>query len=234
LERGLDIIQAGGGQGGTETRTSEGHSINSFYGYVQAGIFQSVEEIQNAPTQANAAPGDIRFADLNNDGVINESDRTYIGNFMADKMVGVNASMRYKNFDFSLAINGDFGRYQTIFAPGFAAARAAESTNIMWAERWTGPGTSNFVPRIVGGDPNNNSRSSDFWVRKQDFMRIQNVQFGYNFSNVVERVGFNKLRLYVAAQNLFTFTDWPGFDPETTANAYPLSRSIFMGLNLGF
>jgi TonB-linked SusC/RagA family outer membrane protein len=233
LDSGLDIIQAGGGQGGTSTRTTEGQAINTFYGYVQEGVFQTAEEIQNAPTQTNAAPGDIRFSDLNNDGVIDDNDRTFIGNFMADKMFGFNANMKYKNFDFAIAINGDFGRHQTIFAPGFAAARAAESTNIMWADRWTGSGTSNFVPRIVGGDPNNNSRSSDFWVRKQDFIRIQNVQLGYDLSNRVERTGLNKLRVYVAAQNLATFTDWPGYDPETTANAYPLSRSVFVGLNLG-
>lgn len=235
LNKGLDIIQAGGGQGGVETRTSEGHGINSFYGYVQEGIFQTTDEIKNSPFQPNAAPGDMKFKDLNNDKIIDDRDRTYIGDFLPKQTIGFNAGARYKNFDFTLSVTGDFGRYQNIFASGFAAARAAESTNIMWADRWTGPGTSNFVPRIIGGDPNNNSRSSDFWVRSQDYLRVQNVQLGYDFSGKsLKKVGLGKLRLYIAGQNLLTFTNYPGFDPETTATAYPIPRSIYMGLNLGF
>jgi TonB-linked SusC/RagA family outer membrane protein len=235
LDSGLDIIQAGGGQGGVETRTSQGHGINSFYGHVHDGIFQTEEEINNAPVQPNAAPGDIKFKDLNNDGIINSEDRTYIGDFLPKHIIGFNSGARYKNFDLAISITGDFGRYQNIFASGFAAARAAESTNIMWAERWTGPGTSNYVPRIIGGDPNNNSRSSDFWVRNQNYIRIQNLQLGYDFSEgLVGRLGLGQMRIYVAGQNLFTFTDYPGFDPETTATAYPILRSVFVGLNLGF
>jgi TonB-linked SusC/RagA family outer membrane protein len=235
LDKGLDIIQAGGGQGGVETRTSQGHGINSFFGYVHDGIFQTVDEISNSPFQPNAAPGDIKFKDLNNDNVIDDKDRTYIGNFLAKQMIGFNGGARYKNFDLVVTVTGDFGRYQNIFASGFAAARAAESTNIMWADRWTGPGTSNYVPRIIGGDPNNNSRSSDFWVRSQDHIRLQNIQLGYDFSgSLLKKAGLSKLRLFVAGQNLLTFTNYPGFDPETTATAYPIPRSLYMGLNLGF
>lgn len=235
LDSGLDIIQAGGGQGGVETRTTEGHGINSFFGHIHDGIFQSIEEIANSPFQPNAAPGDIKFKDINNDGVIDANDRTFIGSFLPKQIIGFNSGMRYKNFDLSLSITGDFGRDQNIFARGFAAARAAESTNIMWADRWTGPGTSDFVPRIIGGDPNNNSRSSDFWIRSQNYIRVQNIQLGYNFSTeFIRRVGLEKMRIYIAGQNLFTFTDFPGFDPETAATAYPIPRSVFAGLNLGF
>ncbi|KAA0993311.1 TonB-dependent receptor [Dyadobacter aurulentus] len=235
LDKGLDIIQAGGGQGGVETRTSQGHGINSFYGYVHNGIFQTNDEIASSPFQPNAQPGDIRFKDLNGDNIIDDKDRTYIGDFLAKQIIGFNGSARYKNFDLAVSVTGDFGRYQNIFASGFAAARAAESTNIMWADRWTGPGTSNYVPRIIGGDPNNNSRSSDFWVRSQDYIRIQNVQLGYDFSgDAIKKAGLGKIRLFIAGQNLFTFTKYPGFDPETTATAYPIARSLYMGLNLGF
>jgi hypothetical protein len=234
LDKGLDIILAGGGQGGVETRTSQGHGINSFYGYVQKGIFQTQEEISNSPKQPNAQPGDMIFKDLNNDGVINSNDRTFLGNFMAKQIIGFNGSVRYKKFDLAISANGDFGRYQNIFSVGFAAARAAESTNAMWADRWTGPGTSNYVPKIVGGDPNNNARSSDFWVRKQDFIRIQNLQIGYDFSGkLLSNSGLERLRIYLAAQNLATFTKWPGFDPELNATTYPLSRSFFIGINIG-
>ncbi|WP_353196529.1 TonB-dependent receptor [Parapedobacter defluvii] len=234
LNEGLDIILAGGGQGGVETRTTQGRGINSFFGHVHDGIFQTKEEVENSPTQPNAQPGDIKFKDLNNDGVINADDRTFLGNFMAKQTVGLNAGIKYHGFDLNIAVTGDFGRTQNIFAPGFAAARAAEATNAMWADRWTGSGTSSYVPRIVGGDPNGNSRSSDFWVRKQDYIRIQNVQLGYDISSkLFDSAGLRKVRIYVAAQNLATFTDWPGYDPELTATGYPLSRSIFFGINLG-
>jgi hypothetical protein len=234
LNKGLAIINAGGGQGGVETRTTHGQAINSFYGYVQQGIFQTEEEITQAPTQPNAKPGDIRFKDLNGDGVINANDRTIIGSTLAKQIVGLNGGIKYKNFDIALVLAGDFGRDQGIFAPGFAAARAAETTSAIWAGRWTGPGTSNTVPRIVGGDPNNNSRSSTFWIRSQDYLRIQNLQLGYDIAGkVLGQAGLSKLRVYVAAQNLATFTDYPGFDPELSATAYPLSRSFFFGVNLG-
>jgi len=234
LNKGLDIILAGGGQGGVETRTSQGHGINSFYGYVQEGVFQTQDEISKSPTQPNAQPGDIKFKDLNNDGVIDAQDRSFLGDFMAKQIVGINGSVRYKNFDLSVAVTGDFGRHQNIFVPGFAAARAAEATNAMWADRWTGAETSNYIPRIVGGDPNNNARSSDFWVRSQDYLRIQNIQIGYDFSGrLISNTGISRLRLYVAGQNLATFTKWPGFDPELNATAYPLTRSIFFGINVG-
>ena len=234
LNKGLAIINAGGGQGGVETRTTHGIPINSFFGYVQEGIFQTEEEIANSAIQPNARPGDIKFKDLNGDKVINADDRTFIGSTLAKQVVGFNGGIKYKNFDLSVVVIGDFGRDQGIFAPGFAAARAAESTNQMWASRWTGPGTSNYVPRIVGGDPNNNSRSSTFWIRSQDYLRIQNLQIGYDFSgNILSTAGLSKLRLYVAAQNLATFTNYPGYDPELSATAYPLSRSIFFGVNLG-
>lgn len=234
LNKGLAIINAGGGQGGVETRTTHGQAINSFYGFVQEGVFQTQEEISRSATQPNARPGDIRFKDLNGDGVINAEDRTFIGNTLAKQIVGLNGGIRYGNFDLSLVVTGDFGRYQGIFASGFAAARAAESTNAMWAERWTGPGTSNYVPRIVGGDPNNNSRSSTFWIRSQDYLRLQNLQLGYDLAGkLLASSGLSKLRLYVAAQNLATFTNYPGYDPELSATAYPLSRSFFFGVNLG-
>jgi TonB-dependent starch-binding outer membrane protein SusC len=234
LNKGLAIINAGGGQGGVETRTTYGQAINSFFGYVQEGVFQTQEEITNSATQPNAQPGDIKFKDLDANGVINANDRTFIGSTLAKQIVGLNAGIKYKNFDISVVVSGDFGRDQGIFAPGFAAARAAESTNAMWAGRWTGPGTSNKVPRIVGGDPNNNSRSSTFWIRSQDYLRIQNLQLGYDFSgSMLSKSGLSQLRLYVAAQNLATFTNYPGYDPELSATAYPLSRSIFFGVNLG-
>jgi TonB-dependent starch-binding outer membrane protein SusC len=217
-----------------DARIAQGRQILDFFGYVHDGIFQSADEIATAPAQPNAAPGDIKFKDLNNDKVINADDRTYIGSNLAKQSLGINGGIAYKGFDLTFSMNGDFGRDRVIDAPGFAITRGAEQTNGMYNGRWTGAGTSNWVPRIVGGDPNGNSRFSTFWLRSQDYLRIQNVQLGYDFSkNVLTATGLRSLRVYAAVQNLATFTDYPGFDPEIWATDYPIPRSFFFGVNIG-
>ncbi len=107
----------------------------------------------------------------------------------------------------------------------------------MFRQRWTGEGTSDYVPRVVAGDPNDNYRRSTFWLRSTDFLRLQNVQLGYNLSNILPSKVSGTLktcRVYVAAQNLFCINTFPGFDPEQPVNGYPIPRSIYLGLNLGF
>jgi len=229
------IITQGGVQSQWEYRTEQGHEINEFYGYVQEGIFQTMDEIDNWPTQPNAAPGDMKFKDLNNDRVINSDDRKYIGSSLAQKMLGLNASVKYKNFDLSMDLNGEFGRNMYIMTAGFNIVRMGEITSAMYNDRWTGPGTSNYVPRLVAGDPNNNTRMSTFWLRSQDYVRIQNAQLGYNFpTDLINKIKVQSLRVYVAGQNLLTFDSFPGYDPELGTNTYPIPRSIYFGINVGF
>jgi TonB-linked SusC/RagA family outer membrane protein len=235
LSTDATIITQGGVQSQWEAHTEQGHQINEFYGYVADGIFQTTEEIANSPTQPNAAPGDIKFKDLNGDGVINSLDRKYIGSSLAQEMLGLNASVKYKNFDLSMNLNGEFGRSMYIMTAGFNLVRMGEITSAMYNDRWTGPGTSNYVPRLVAGDPNDNERMSTFWLRSQDFVRIQNVQLGYNFpANLISKIKMQSLRVYVAAQNLHTFDSFPGYDPELAADTYPIPRSIYFGINVGF
>lgn len=235
LSTDATIINQGGNQAQYEYRTEEGHEINEYYGYVMEGIFQTKEEIANWATQPNAAPGDMKFKDLNNDGVINSLDRKYIGSSLTQKMFGANGLVKYKNFDLSMSLNGEFGRSMYILTNGFNLVRMGEITSAMYYDRWTGPGTSNYVPRLVAGDPNNNSRMSTFWLRSQDYVRIQNVQLGYNFNSIlINKIKLQNLRLYIAAQNLYTFTSFPGYDPELGTNTYPIPRSIYFGINIGF
>jgi TonB-linked SusC/RagA family outer membrane protein len=220
-------------------RTQVGHSIDEWYGYVQEGIFQTQEEIDNSPTQPNAAPGDIKFKDLDENNVIDTNDREFLGYSMPPHNFGGNISLAYKNFDLVAAFYGQLGAYRTIDQVGFAITRGGEQTSAwMYNQRWTGPGTSNYVPRAVAGDPNDNYRRSDFWLRSSDFFRLQNLQIGYNFEHMLNGQSANvikKLRFYVAAQNLFCINSYPGWDPEININGkFPIPRSFYAGINVGF
>lgn len=221
------------------SRTQEGHSINEWFGYVRDGIFQTEDEIQKAPTQANAEPGDIRFKDLDNNGVIDANDRTFLGNSVAQNYYGGNISLAYKGFDLVTSFYGQIGALRSIDQVGFAITRGGEQTSAwMYNQRWTGPGTSNYVPRVVAGDPNDNYRRSDFWLRSSDFFRLQNLQIGYDFTGMLTGSAANvihKMRFYVAAQNLFCINSYPGWDPEQNINGgYPMPRSYYAGINFQF
>lgn len=220
------------------TRVEVGRSINDWYGYVQEGVFQTQEEINSSPTQPNAAPGDIKFKDLNGDGVIDSNDQTFLGHSIAPHNFGGNISLMYKNFDLVASFYVQIGGKRSIDADGFAITRGGEQTSAwMYQQRWTGPGTSNYVPRVVAGDPNDNYRRSSFWLRSTDYLRMQNVQIGYNFDKILSGDAgqvIKKLRLYIAAQNLFCINSFPGFDPEQPINGYPIPRSFYIGLNVGF
>ena len=218
-------------------RTAVGHSIEEWYGYVQEGIFQNTQEVANSPTQPNAAPGDIKFKDLNKDGVIDSNDQEFLGHQTAPQQYGGSIVLGYKNFDLSTSFYGQIGALRSIDQVGFAITRGGEQTSAwMFEQRWTGEGTSNYVPRVVAGDPNDNYRRSSFWLRSTDFFRLSNLQLGYNFDKMLKgNIPVKKLRVYLAAQNLFCINSYPGWDPEQGVNgSYPISRSFYFGLNVGF
>jgi len=175
---------------------------------------------------------------LNDDNVIDSNDQQFLGHSIAPHNFGGNISLAYKNFDLVASFYGQVGGLQSIDAPGFAITRGGEQTSAwMYEQRWTGPNTSNYVPRVVAGDPNDNYRRSSFWLRSTDFFRLQNIQLGYNFDKLLSgqsaRV-VKKLRLYIASQNLFCINSFPGFDPEQAVNGYPIPRSFYLGVNVGF
>ena len=222
------------------SRIQVDHSIDEWYGYVQEGIFQSTDDIAKAPTQPNAAPGDIRFKDLDQNGLIDANDRTFLGLAMPRNNYGGSVSAGYKNFDLVVAFYGQAGARRSMDQVGFAITRGGEQTSAwLFDQRWTGPGTSNYVPRVVAGDPNDNYRRSSFWLRSTDFFRLQNLQLGYDFTGLLKNGAagnvIQKLRVYVAAQNLFVINSFPGWDPEQNINGgYPLPRSLYAGINLQF
>lgn len=229
----------------TVARTDVGHPLASFYGYVTDGIFQTPEEVTNHAFQAEGtAPGDIRFKDLNNDGVIDINDRTYIGNPIPKMTYGITGNLAYKGIDLTMFWQGSYGNdiYNGSVRYDFTYVNRPKST----LERWTGPGTSNSQPRVGLSDPNQNARVSDRFVEDGSYLRLKNIQLGYSLpASMLRKVAIKELRFYVAAQNLVTFTKYSGMDPEIGVvgsalelgidkGFYPQARIWMVGLNLKF
>jgi TonB-linked SusC/RagA family outer membrane protein len=241
----------------TLTRTQVGHPIGSFFGYVTDGIFQTQEEVNNHAEQnpgdnpaTSTAPGDIRFRDLNSDGKIDDKDRTFIGNPMPKFIFGLTNNFSFKGFDLSVFVQGIVGNkvynvnrtYNEQMSGAFN--QTAETLN-----RWrsaTQPGNGS-VPRAVWNDPNYNARPSDRFVEDGSYVRIKNLTLGYALpGSLLSALKIAQIRLYATAQNLYTFTKFKGFDPETGSyqqsslytgvnnGTYPVARTLIMGLNVGF
>ncbi|MNE48838.1 TonB dependent receptor [compost metagenome] len=177
----------------------------------------------------NAVPGDIRFLDLNGDGAINDKDKTMIGNPNPDFTTGLNITTNYKQFDLSVFVIGMFGQdlINGIYRYDIREANMPAS----YLDRWTGEGSTAKYPRFTFDDKNGNrNRMSDIYIEKGDFVRFKNVQLGYTLPNrIANKAKFSNVRVYLAADNLFTITNYSGFDPEIGATN-PLSIGIDQGV----
>lgn len=223
------------------TMLAKDYPINVFYGYVTDGIFQNQQEVSEHAIQTGAEPGDIRFRDLNNDGVINDEDRTVLGNPNPTWLFSMNNTLTYKGFELSVYLQGVAGNKifnaNNIDNTGMSAAYN-QTTDVL--DRWTGEGTSNFMPRAVYGDPNGNNRVSDRFVEDGSYLRLKNITLAYNFpSKWIGKLGVEALRLSLSCENVATITSYSGFDPEVDINGidlsrYPISRTFSFGLNLNF
>lgn len=197
------------------TQAAPGNPVAMFYGYVEDGIFQTQSEIDNHATQPGAAPGDLRFKDLNNDGEITADDKTNIGNPWPDYTFGLNASFAYKNFDLNLGFSGQYGN--DIFAAWkwtwYGGNWFNSHENAL--NRWQQPGDNTDIPRLHISDPNANLRPSSWYVEDGSYLRLNNVQLGYNLpESVLGGLGLRELRIYATATNVFTITGYEGQDPE--------------------
>lgn len=256
VNNGTGFIEGGAFAVGQQSpsRMQEGRPIGYFYGYKTDGIFQNQAEVDGHPSQlalgANAAPGDIRFVDVNKDGVIDIKDKTNIGDPIPEATMGFNLQMNYKNLDFSV---------YTFASVGNNMVRNYERnlTDVNHSNyilgRWTGEGTSNSIPRVTTGATSNNV-FSDYYVEDASYLRIQNLQLGYTLNPAIfQQAGISKLRLYAAVNNLYTFTKYRGFDPGASFGPtnrdqvsqspigagidygfYPMPRTYLLGLNLNF
>jgi len=236
------------GQSQSVTRFEKGFTPGYFYGFVTEGIFQTVAEIAESPTQSGAVPGDIKFKDVSGpdgipDGKITDLDKTKIGDPFPTFTMGWNLGFEYKNFDFSVFTYASVGNdlYR-------AYERNAQYSNKFRSilDRWTGPGTTNDAhnPRYSFTDANSNIRVSDRYVEDGSFVKIKNLLIGYTLpASLYKNKVFSKLRIYAQVKNLYTFTKYTGFDPEIPGGIldtgvdrgnYPQARVFTAGLDVKF
>lgn len=224
-----------------------GYPINMFYGFVTDGIFQNQDEVDRHAVQVpgndpfnRTSPGDIRFKDMNNDGVIDDKDRVLLGNPNPKFIFSLGNTFAYKRFDLTIFFQGMTGNQilnaNRIWAE---AMSVAQNQTTLTLDRWTGEGTSQLVPRAVFNDPNKNARPSDRFVEDGDYLRLKNLIIGYTLpQSVLARLNMSSLRIYVSAVNLLTWTKYTGFDPEVGTSGidnsvYPVTSTYSIGLNIG-
>jgi TonB-linked SusC/RagA family outer membrane protein len=226
----------------------QGYPLTSFRGYRVEGIFQTTADIKVARDGTAARPGDIKWRDLNNDGVINSLDQEILGNALPKFFGSLTNNFTYKNFDLTVFIQ--FVGGNKIYNNTRAFAEGMNSLFGQYAtvrNRWTPKNPSTTIPRAVWGDPANNRRNSDRWLEDGSFTRVKNVVLGYTIKpDIVSRLRLSSFRFFVQAQNLFTWTKYTGFDPEvstfTTTNTaqgtdfltFPQARTITAGITVGF
>lgn len=233
------------------TRTEEGYPIGSFYMYEMDGIFQNETEILLSAYQgSDIQPGDVKFVDQDNNGVIDDKDRVHVGSAIPKATLGLNIGGNYKGWDVSLFFQGAFGQkiYNQILTDSEGFYRGFNVTKRYYDNHWTGEGTTNEYPRASWKAKSNNARVSTRFLEDGSYLRLKNIQVGYTFNT--KKWGIDMLRLYVAATNLFTITGYSGFDPEMTVSAnstsegdrasgidwgtYPAAITYTFGINLTF
>lgn len=232
---------------GAGSRSEVGGEMGRHYGYVYEGIFQSAEDIANHATQPGASIGDIKFKDVKPDGAINDADRQFLGKALPNFYYGLNATAKFKAFDFTLFASGSSGNvinnnlYRTLMS-----GNSFNNYHEDLLDRWTPANTNTDIPRMVHLDPNNNARDSNRpgWLESANYFRINTLSLGYTIPNVASMVrGFSSARFYFTAQNLHTFSKYTGFNPDFTAGilnpgfdlgTYPRPRTLMLGVQLRF
>jgi TonB-linked SusC/RagA family outer membrane protein len=245
-------VVPGGGSwavAGLVTRTELGYPIAYFWGYKTDGIFQNQTEIfqhigsTGQVLQPLAKPGDVRFVDVNGDGKISPEDRTMIGNPTPDWTFGMNGSVEYKQFDFSMLVIGTYGN--DVFNGSQRQDLYYTNRTTAILDRWTEDNPSTTTPRVAWNDVNRNYRVSDLYIEDGSFIKLKNVQFGYTLpQNLQQRLKAKTLRFYISVENLLTITKYTGADPEIGAMSsfdigidrgiYPQARTFRMGTTMTF
>lgn len=228
---------------GQVTKTEAGHPLNALFGYEMQGIYQNQAEINShlkGTTNPSEKPGDIKFTDLNSDGIINDLDRKYIGNPNPRLSYGLNLAASFKGFDFSTLFQGVEGveKYNDLKKIiDYDTRPFNHSVRVL--DSWHGEGTSNTIPRTTFND-NGSSKTSSIFVEDASYLRLKNMEIGYTFKPRMtgSKLGVQNIRLYVSGQNLFTISDYTGLDPESIdiidMGTYPQSRAFLFGANIKF
>lgn len=212
-------------------RAANGMPVGYFWGLKTAGVFQTEADVNSYVSksgkiiQPDAKPGDLRYVDLNDDGFIDNSDRTMVGDPNPDFILGFNVALDYKGFDFSVQASGVAGN-QLVKSWRSPGGRGNYSSEIL--ERWHGPGSSNKFPRVTE-EGANWAQFSDLYVYDGSYLRINTITLGYDFSNLVRKSYLSKVRVYASVLNPFTFTKYIGMDPEVGHN-----EQFSSGVDVGY
>lgn len=222
----------------TYTINQVGSPINALYGYQSLGLFRSQEEVDASPVQiGDYGPGDIKYADIDGDGDIDEEDRTEIGSSIPRYTFGLNFNASYKNFDFSFLVQG-VGKADVLLRrdAGWAFYNSGKISS--WQlDSWTPENTDATYPRLIADRSHNNFEDSSFWVYDAAYARLKNLTIGYSLpSSLISRLPIANLRIYASGDNLFTIHDLPdGWDPERPngdATTYPITSTYTIGVNI--
>ena len=222
-----------------------GDPVFSFFGYETMGLFQTQSEIDEAPTQENAAPGDVRFVDQDGDGIISTSDRVVLGNYLPDFTYGVNFNARWRNLDFRMFLQGSQGNdlYNGFESLRLQTTRLFNGSPEKFLNAWSPTNTGTDIPRIALNDPNINRRMSDRFIEDGSYLRLKNISIGYTVPTA-NLGAISNVRVYATAQNVLTITGYSGLDPEIgqidqgligfDAGRYPIAKSFLFGVQVGF
>lgn len=257
IDGGNDLLAQNTGR---IVRMEEGHPIGYFYGYKTDGVIQNQNDLQaylaqnckgdatNSKQGQSIKPGDLKFVDVDGNGVINDDDKTDLGNPHPDVTMGLTLSAEYKGIDISVTAYGAFGAQVARSWRKFSDGQYENYTTEVY-EYWHGEGTSNRFPLLAPGNTGQNFQAiSDIYIDDASYVRIQNLTIGYDFKRIWKSCPFQQLRVYAAAQNLFTFTGYKGMDPENgmalndkepwvtgvDVGNYPQPRTYMFGVNVKF
>ncbi len=247
---GEAIYESAGATGvGSYVKGMNGEVFPYFYGFQTDGLFQNQAEIdaylnsEGQKIQPLAQPGDVRFKDLNGDGIISDADKTKIGKGMPDWTYGVTLGFEWREIDLNMFFQGTMGN--DVFDYSQRGDIPAMNRPAWFLDRWHGEGTSDKIPRMTSANPNGNWRSSDLYIKDGSYLRLKSLQLGYTLpTTIINKVSISKLRFYISADNLLTFTKYDGFDPEIASGGYttigvdrgiyPQSRTLSLGMNVSF
>lgn len=227
-----------GGNGTTDNIL--GHPLGSFYGYVADGLFRTEREVEESATQIGKGLGRIRYSDLNNDGVIDDKDRTWIGSPQPDFTYGFNFSMQYKNFDISFFLQGvqgiDVYNEQKLSTDFWSANEPGSNKGIRLLNAWSPSNPTSTIPALSYTDENNESRFSSYFIESGSYLKLRNLQIGYRLpESVLKRWKMSGVRFYIGGDNLLLILkskSFTGVDPESPAYGYPNPRVFTAGIKI--
>ncbi|MCR8558842.1 TonB-dependent receptor [Mucilaginibacter sp. BJC16-A38] len=220
-------------------KTILGRSVNSIFGYVADGLFTTQAEVDNSAVQPGKALGRIRYKDLNNDGIINDKDRDYIGSFDPDFSYGLNTTLRYKDFDFTFFLQGVQGNdvYNTYKQlTDFTSLQPGANWGSRVLRAWTPQNPNSTIPALTLVDRNNEGRGSSYFVENGSYLKLRNVQLGYNLKKAFKTLKIHDARVFIQANNLLTIksSSYTATDPENSTNNFPIPIVTSIGINATF